>query len=113
MSTAKVTFKWACPKCGADANKHGKGGVEKCTDRISGTQQCLGFICECENDTEDSHGTTVDDPCREANCYHCGWGGTFPVMPKGLQAWEKKALEAGWSPPAKRAEELSGRKETK
>lgn len=37
---------------------------------------CLGFICECE-------GTA-----------------------KGLQAWERKALDAGWTPPADRQREM-------
>ncbi len=101
--TEKISIKWACPKCGAEANEHGKGGLEKCQ---SNSHSCMGFICECEEETDEAHGTTFDDPCREANCYHCGWGGTFPIKPKGLQAWEKKALDAGWTPPAKRAKEL-------
>jgi hypothetical protein len=29
-----------------------------------------------------------------------------PVRPKGLQPWEKKALDAGWTPPPSRAKEL-------
>lgn len=95
---------WACPKCGATPDSHGNGGVDKCRDNPTG---CGGFVCEC--DYEDfidlSHGLSHADPCHLAHCYHCGWGGTFPQKPKGLQAWEKKALEAGWTPPDKRLAE--------
>lgn len=84
-----------CPKCGATPQKHGKG---KC---LAGEgRECDGLICECdpidnpETDTE-THGESFADKCTNANCYHCGWGGTVPAKPKGAQAWEKKALEAG------------------
>jgi len=92
-----MKFDWACPKCDADANEHGKG---MCLNFNS--DDCSGFICDCSDDTGQDHGTSFAKPCPEANCYHCGWGGTFPVKPKGLQAWEKKALEAGWSMPLTR-----------
>ena len=99
---------WACPRCGADANKHGKGGEERCkqayTLRSSGG--CEGFLCQCDGDTDEGHGESLSDPCTEAYCYHCEWGGTFPVQPKGLEAWEKKALAAGWFMPDKRKKEL-------
>lgn len=108
MAEEKVTVKWACPDCGADANEHGKGGAAKYIQRSPGG--CSGFICDCdpeinERDGEE-HGTVFDRPCETANCYHCGWGGTFPILPKKLQAWEKQALKAGWAPPAKRKKEL-------
>jgi len=104
----ELRFKWACPKCGAGANGHGDGGRDGCIDRHAASVGCLGFICECEDDTGATHGYTLADPCLLANCYHCGWGGRFPQKPKGLAPWEKKALEAGWSPPADRARELGG-----
>lgn len=66
--------KWACPKCGADANEHGKG---ECMARSGGAGACMGFICECEGDSDDKHGTEAE-PCPLATCYHCGWGGQFP-----------------------------------
>lgn len=91
-------FEWKCPKCGATADKHGK----KCDD----SQRCLGFICECDHDTDEEHGETLADPCESANCYCCGWGGTHPKQPKGAATWEKKALTEGWTPPAERAAEL-------
>lgn len=97
--------KWACPNCQASANEHGKGGAEKCKD--SQPKYCQGFLCECNDDGEnEDHGTSFAMPCTEAICHHCGWGGQFPVKPKGLQAWEKKALDAGWAPPAARKKEL-------
>lgn len=108
----KVMVKWACPDCGADANKHGAGGRAKCVDshNLGNTSSCSGFICECDpsiNERDgDDHGLTFDKPCTEANCYHCKWSGTFPVMPKKLQPWEKQALKAGWTPPEKRKKEL-------
>ncbi len=74
---APVTMKWACPKCGAEANGHGKGGAEKCREHGSGG--CSGFICECENESDEKHGAMLKTPCPEAHCYHCGWGGTFPT----------------------------------
>lgn len=93
---------WACPKCGAEPEKHGKGGKEKCLSEYETT--CYGFVCECLDngvegaDTEE-HGTALADPCRWAACHHCGWGGTFPPRPKRLPPWARKALDAGWSPP--------------
>lgn len=92
-------FEWKCPKCGAPANDHGPGHADRCEyDR--GGKDCVGFVCECENDTDDTtHGVTYADPCHNANCYCCGWGGTFPVPPVKMRPWEKKALEAGWVPP--------------
>lgn len=96
-----MPIKWACPKCGAEANKHGKGGQKKCD--YSSDAECNGFLCECADDHAEH---SFANPCENANCYHCGWGGTFPVKPKGLQAWEKKALEAGWTPPGARRKEL-------
>lgn len=99
--------KWACPKCGADANKHGKGGGEKCKDRFGTMRECSGFICECDDEMNmDDHGESFATPCTNAVCYHCGWEGTFPIPPKGLEPWEKKALAAGWAPPEKRKKEL-------
>lgn len=109
-----MKFVWKCPKCEAPCNGHGKGGQETCTDRMSGRNgACMGLICECDGDQcpaslEPDHGHVLSNPCEEALCYHCGWGGTYPKAPKGLQAWEKKALAAGWVPPSERAKELEG-----
>jgi len=104
-----MKFEWKCPKCGAPAHGHGKGGLDKC-DYEDPAGLCEGFICECMiDDNDECHGMTLENPCPEANCYHCGWGGTFPVPPKGLQAWEKKALAAGWTMPDSRAKELEGK----
>lgn len=105
--TVKIT--WACPKCEAQAGGHGQG---RCG---SDSDPCDGFICQCDYDdiprptsmTEASdHGNNFTNICHNATCDHCGWEGSFPVKPKGLQAWEKKALEAGWVPPEKRKKEL-------
>lgn len=98
-STLKV-FVWKCPACGALANDHrGAKPSENCR---SSADRCMGFICECDGDTPEVHGTVMSDRCRNANCYHCGWGGTFPKTPKGLAPWEKTALAAGWTPPKER-----------
>ena len=100
MSKAKKV-PWACPKCGAKANKHGKGGASACQYNGEGPD-CCGFLCECMTD-DPGHGDTADNPCPEANCYHCGWGGTFPVPTfdaKKLKGWAKQAYDAGWKPPA-------------
>jgi hypothetical protein len=104
-----MKFEFKCPKCSAPPHEHGKGGREKCMN--SGSKECEGLICDCDptdmpRSEEPDHGTTLENPCTEANCYHCGWGGTHPKAPKGLQAWEKKALEAGWTPPDARRVEL-------
>ena len=97
MTARKV--KWACPKCQATPNKHGKGGADKCADPDThGT--CMGFICECDSNEE--HGDTPENPCPNAVCYHCGWFGEFPVPSfdsSKLKGWAKKAYEAGWRPP--------------
>jgi hypothetical protein len=97
----KIEFK--CPKCGTTPDGCSKKTRDKCLGKGSGP--CLGFICECEEDGPD-HGTSFTDVCCQANCYHCGHGCSFPTKPKKLQAWEKKALEAGWTPPEARAKEL-------
>ena len=96
-------IKWACPKCGAPPNDHGKGGADACRDELSRhSRDCAGFLCECEDSfTAESHGESADDPCESAVCHHCGWEGTFPVPaidPKKLRGWKKTAWEAGWRP---------------
>jgi hypothetical protein len=103
-------MKWECPKCGAEPDKHGRG---KCITpghlHAGFGSSCSGFLCECDaNDVfgDLEHGESLAKPCNEARCHHCGWEGTFPVAPKGMQAWEKKALAAGWSPPDTRKKEL-------
>jgi hypothetical protein len=100
-----MKYDWKCPKCKVGANDCGTKPTSMC-DGKAGEAQCMGFICECEHETDADHGTTLRDPCRNANCYHCGWGGTYPKQPKGLKAWEKKALEAGWTMPVARKKEL-------
>jgi hypothetical protein len=93
--------KWKCPnpKCGASNDEHGKEPSDICR---GGQARCMGLICECDRDTAPKHGETFEDPCEHACCYHCGWGGTLPQPPKKLASWEKKALAAGWTPPASR-----------
>lgn len=106
---AELTIEWKCPKCSAPADKHGKGGAEKCKERRHERSQCQGFLCMCDYDSDSdsaTHGTSFTEPCPDATCFHCGWSGTFPVKPKNLQTWEKKALDAGWAPPAERKKEL-------
>ena len=74
------SVEWACPRCGADSYKHGKGECLNDLTRLD----CLGFICECPESpesTEKSHGTHTD-PCPDARCYHCGWANSFPPKPK-------------------------------
>ena len=105
-----MNFKWQCPKCGAEHAKHGRG---ECGD---GRKSCDGLVCECDLDPDDqsselpSHGVSLSNKCKNACCYHCGWGGTLPRPPKGLAAWERTALDAGWTPPKKRAAELTAMK---
>lgn len=86
---------WKCPKCGAGAGDHGRG--ECVTDRGMG---CEGLICECDDHGSKDHGEHPNNPCPNANCYHCGWGGTLPVPEYKFKGWAKKAWEAGWRPPA-------------
>lgn len=98
--TTETLSKFACPKCGAEPHKHGKGGAYECGHRNGAG--CDGIVCECDTpESEDSdHGQAHTNPCHNANCYHCGWGGRLPSLPRKAQAWEKKALAAGWTPPA-------------
>lgn len=102
---------WACPECGATHQKHGNGGKDDCRDRGGGP--CNGLVCECweigTNETisnKPDHGRSFANVCGNAMCYHCGWSGALPPRPKGLAPWEKKALDAGWTMPAKRKKEL-------
>ena len=68
---------WACPKCGATIDEHGRGECE-----VRHIDRCGGFICECEGDQDESHGDSQENPCSHAYCNHCGWGGRFPPKPK-------------------------------
>ena len=95
---ASRTVAWKCPRCGATYDDHGKGGYERCQYTEGRSGSCNGFLCECEGDGGATHGKYAA-PCLTANCYHCGWGGTFPPPPKKALPWEKKALAAGWTPP--------------
>lgn len=105
MNAEVSVISWECPNCGAAYNKCGRiKGVKPRNgfrvddlDHVQGS--CEGLICECEFDTTEEHGTVHSDPCKTANCYHCGWGGTMPPRPKNLKPWERKAIDAGWSPP--------------
>lgn len=95
-------IKWACPKCKATEDQHGKDGAAKCryTDGTSG--DCGGFLCECATDDGSDHGETESTPCPNANCYHCGWGGTFPLprwKASDLPVWARTALAEGWTAP--------------
>ena len=101
---------WACPQCGATSTRHGNGGVDECVGRHESARRamCEGFLCECDDiGTDADHGEMFTKVCTNAVCHHCGWFGKFPVKPKGLQAWERKALDAGWMPPAPRAIEIA------
>lgn len=102
-----MKYAWKCPNCDAPWGRHGKG---ECECGAVSTELCDGLVCECKQyQRKQGHGTTLPDPCTDANCYHCGWSGRMPQLPKGLQAWERKALDAGWTPPKKRAVELKKR----
>ena len=90
--TDKTSDPWKCPKCGA-RSKCGKGVC------LSDPGPCEGLLCECEQEDPGDHHGTDRDPCENASCYHCGWGGRLPPIPKKLKPWEKKAIEAGWIPP--------------
>ena len=102
-------LKWQCPNCGANET-----GCKNTKEPCKG-MGCDGLICECDaaENAEPSHGISFENPCKVANCYHCEWGGTLPVKPKGLLAWEKKALEAGWQMPHSRKDELEQQLHTK
>lgn len=107
-----MKIKFQCPKCTARPNEHGVGA---CAERGKFLGRCPGFICECDSPTSDEpdHGQSFTNLCSEAVCFHCGWSGTFPVKPKSLLAWEKKALDAGWKMPPARAAELSAKSAAK
>lgn len=100
-----MSLEWKCPRCEAPANAHGKGGKSKCKGPY-GNGLCEGFLCECDDDTDDVHGSSYAEACPAARCHHCLWTGVFPAKPKGLAAWEQKALDAGWEMPAARKKEL-------
>lgn len=85
--------KWACPRCGAPANKHGKGGAAECKAPYA---ECTGFLCQCDG-TGRYHGLSLDEQCAYALCDHCGWWGEFPECPP-LKGWQKTAWDAGWRP---------------
>lgn len=95
-----------CPSCQAPPHKHGKRKTDICYG--APYKDCEGLICECqpsddpEDDTnKDNHGEDESNPCVEANCYHCGWGGRLPVVSntKNWPKWAKTALDEGWKPP--------------
>jgi hypothetical protein len=78
---------WRCPVCNCGPEGCGDDDTVKkdCEARSLG---CLGFVCECDNEGTETHGTP-EEPCPAANCYHCGWGGTFP---KKAKAKKKKVV---------------------
>lgn len=78
MTTTKKR-EWKCPKCGALADKHGKGGEAKCATSIR-SMGCSGFLCECSDEDGKDHGLTTKDRCYNARCYHCDWQGVFPPV---------------------------------
>jgi hypothetical protein len=89
---------WACPSCGTTSRGHKKS--KKLDEACESGGSCGGFICDCPDPTTATHGASLADPCPDAQCYHCGWRGIFPQPPKKMLPWEKKALSAGWAPPA-------------
>ena len=92
---AATKIEWLCPKCGADANEHGRG-----TCLVGDV--CDGFTCLCETNVDAAspdHGESLANVCPLAYCNHCDWEGVFPPMPKKMPPWAKKALAAGWTPP--------------
>lgn len=95
-----MSAEWKCPKCGAAYYQHGPGRLEVCESALKG-RACEGFICECSSPANGAtdHGLTSANPCQEATCYCCGWGGQMPPPPRKVQPWEKEALKAGWTPP--------------
>lgn len=102
--------KWACPRCGALPDKHGKGGATKCRNQNTFDDGCQGFLCDCEDEAAD-HGDTYETCCHAATCHHCDWVGVFPPPPldlKKLPPWAKTAWEAGWRPPVGWAAKRTG-----
>jgi hypothetical protein len=102
-----MKVEWKCPKCGALPDKCGNG---PCKSKGAISSSCEGFLCNCDDFGADScaddHGESFENVCHNAACSHCGWWGKFPQRPKGILPWEKKALDAGWTPPQTRANEL-------
>lgn len=56
---------WACPKCGAERDKHGEGGADICKMRPKPPGECHGFRRQ----------TDLDNPRQHGFCYHCRWKG--------------------------------------
>lgn len=108
--------RWKCIQCGATPQKHGRGGEDACIS----VGECEGLLCECFEYGDDAigsdekdHGTSYSNPCKHAACHHCGWGGVMPPPLVGLQAWERKALDAGWTMPAARKAEVEAAEKAK
>ena len=83
---------WNCSECTAPYAGHGRGGCKDypgLKDPVR-PEACSGFCCECPGFADPKHGESLDDTCRLAHCYHCGWEGAFPPV----------APAAGWRPPA-------------
>lgn len=90
---------WKCPQCKVD-HEGCDFLSEEVKAKCAAHHGCMGFICECVDDGENpDHGQHLGDPCPDARCYHCGWAGTFPQIPKKMPTWAKKAMEQGWRPP--------------
>lgn len=88
MFKKNAMTKWECPECGATPDEHGEG---QCMGGYN--IPCGGFICECENEEnyeDETHGFSQENPCLNAICYHCGWGGRFP--PKDTRSKMKKKV---------------------
>lgn len=95
-----MAIPFVCPRCKSQPNGHGTVARYAKTEHRPNMDYCEGVLCRCEHDTVETHGETFEDPCLQAYCGCCGWGGRLPVLPKKMLPWERKALEAGWAPPA-------------
>lgn len=91
---------YACLRCKSKPNKHGTVPRYAKTEHGNRKDYCEGVLCQCPgDDVLETHGETFENPCLEAHCGCCGWGGRLPPLPKKMLPWERKALDAGWAPP--------------
>ena len=95
-----VHVKWECPECKAPPNKHGNGGSDKCGMDRRGYEVTIAKASSASvTRTRKTMASRKTSLAFMLAATTADGAGRFPPLPKKLKPFEKKALDAGWTPP--------------